>query len=131
MATRRRLLLGGSLLAPVTALAIGISLLWPHTSICSMNGRKVKTGMMQTEVEAILGGPARSEGKFRAFETAFVDKPSIWETDRTLIRVCFDAEGHVTQCLTWESNEGVLDMLRRVIISSSQEPSAFLILPDD
>ena len=58
MTTRRRLLLP-SLLACLATLAV---VLWPRTAITPENAAKIQAGMTLTEVEALLGGPARDEG---------------------------------------------------------------------
>ena len=49
--------------APSTLVAVGLGiwLLWPHSAISRANFDKLKVGMTLTEVEAILGGPARDE----------------------------------------------------------------------
>jgi SmpA / OmlA family len=59
--TRRRLLL---LALPVALVLLGVSgwALWPRPSaITRENFKKIEPGMTLAEVEAILGGPARSE----------------------------------------------------------------------
>ena len=58
--TRRRLLMFGFLVMLVM-LGVGVWLLLPTTAITRENAAKIQEGMTLAEVEAILGGPARSE----------------------------------------------------------------------
>src|ERR1700722_14790543 len=60
--SRRRLLVFGFLVVLVM-LGVGGVVLWaqPRTAITRENAAKIQVGMALTEVEAILGGPARDE----------------------------------------------------------------------
>lgn len=61
MTTRRRLLLFG-LLAGFTVVGMLVAWLFlPRTAITPKNAAKIQVGMTRSEVESILGGPARDE----------------------------------------------------------------------
>jgi hypothetical protein len=70
MSSRRRLLLCG-LPATAVVVALVLWLLWPRTAITPENAAKIRAGMTLAEVEAILGGPPRTEatGRLAAAET--------------------------------------------------------------
>jgi hypothetical protein len=101
MITRPRLLLLG-ILASLLSLCFGIWVLWPrNTAITNESFDKIRRGMTQSEVEAILGGPARDETCGRAFflETmsgSWSPKPPglQWTSERCAISVSF-REGRV------------------------------------
>jgi hypothetical protein len=61
MPSRRLRLLVLVVVGAVAAVAIGVWLLWPRTALTRENAAKIQVGMTLTEVEAILGGPARDE----------------------------------------------------------------------
>jgi hypothetical protein len=61
MRIRRRRLLVFGLLAGLFAVGVGGWMLWPRTAITREDAAKIQVGMTLEEVEAILGGPPRSD----------------------------------------------------------------------
>jgi hypothetical protein len=132
--TRRRLLLFG---VPVVAVAltIGVWSLLPVSAITRENAARIQAGMTLTEVEAILGGPARDETtgpvvrvdppEFAApdsrgirYRIAFVDsRPHHeWQSDEARISVHFGEDGRVTDSTDFpmrRAEETLVNMLRR------------------
>jgi len=90
--TRRRLLFG--LLAAVVALAV-VVMLWPPSAINRENKSKLRHGMTQAEVEAILGGPARDEvgGKPPRFLVKIPENQKEWIGPECKITVVFNEDG--------------------------------------
>jgi hypothetical protein len=76
MSSRRRLLLFG-LPATAVVVALVLWLLWPRTAITPENAAKIRAGMTLAEVQAILGGPPRSEatGRLAAAEPPSKGEP--------------------------------------------------------
>jgi hypothetical protein len=108
--TARRCLLVFGLLPGVLALGAGVLLLWPRTAITRENAAKIKEGMTLAQVEALLGGPPRSEttgatltvdeqpmGALQhfAFQLNMNRKPMPpkWQSDHVVIAVRFDPDG--------------------------------------
>jgi hypothetical protein len=129
--TRRRVLLFGSV-AVAVALAVAVWLVWPAaTAITADNATRIKEGMTHSEVEAILGGPARDDtaGPVERMEPPEFAPPDArgisWritiadlragiqrrESDHARVWVHFDENGLVTDCqvfLLRRTKEGAL-----------------------
>jgi hypothetical protein len=139
MTTHRRLLLFG-LLAVAVVLATGSWLLWPRTAITRENAAKIQVGMTLAEVEAILGGPARSDmtgpcvvdlddrderDLLALQQRRYIllvlairgeDRYRLWQSDAVELFVQCDHRGRVTTCDTTpmrRAEESPIDMLRR------------------
>jgi hypothetical protein len=140
--TRRLLLFG--LPAGLMVTLVAAWLLWPRTAITRENAARIQPGMTLAEVEAILGGAARSdttgpvnldpaatsdaleqawflEKVVRVWEDALDrqdDTPRSlwWKSNNVAIRVRFDPQGRVSECLAFPMrrvDEAPLAMLRR------------------
>jgi len=97
--TRRFLLFG--LLAGALALGACVWLVWPAPSPISwVNNQKIHEGMSLSEVEAVLGGPARRDTT-RPFSVCFTghrgtaDPTKEWVSDEIWIMVYLDADNRV------------------------------------
>jgi hypothetical protein len=127
--TRRLLLLA---LPAVLALGLVAWLLWPRTAITTIteqNAEKIREGMTVAEVEAILGGPGRSESpgrflpamsneQFREIAIRFrpAEPHSEWQSNQVRVLVRFDPEGRVQEWTCFpvrRESESPVDMLRR------------------
>jgi hypothetical protein len=130
--TRRRLLLA----LPV-ALAVLLAcawLVWPRTAITRENAEKIQVGMTIAEVEALLGGPARTEntgpvvldieapgaseamGQPDGSERADCVRLRRWASDTVTIDLCLCREGRVVAVRVTpmlRESESPLDLLRR------------------
>jgi hypothetical protein len=107
--TRRCLLLFGML---VGLLALGAGgLLCQRSAINRSNAERIKDGMTRTEVEALLGGPARVEGG--SYPLCMCGPPPTeWATPSLLVCIWFDANDRVCLCRL-HHDESPLDMFRR------------------
>jgi hypothetical protein len=128
--TRRRVLLFG-LPTAVAAVAVAVWLLWPRTAITRENAAMIVRGMTLAEVEAVLGGRARTEttGPVELdwnLDTGMVvlnelnlesNRPACtWQSDRVSIYVQFSQDGRVTDCQVFpmrRAPESAHDKLRR------------------
>ena len=127
--TRRLLLLA---LPAVLALGLVAWLLWPRTAITTIteqNAEKIREGMTVAEVEAILGGPGRSEStgrfipamsneQFREIAIRFrpAEPHSEWQSNQVRVLVRFDPAGRVQEWTCFpvrRESESSVDMLRR------------------
>jgi hypothetical protein len=133
--TRRRLLLW-VLPAALVLLSVGAWLLRPRPSpITEENAAKIQKGMMLTEVEALLGGPARNEsampdnlindafvnadpdeiqaGRLHPGARPFEDKR--WASPGFVVLVDFDDSGRVVRHshTSFHADTPFLDKLRR------------------
>jgi hypothetical protein len=120
--SRRRRLLFLSFTAVVIGVAVGVWLLWPHTAITRDNFAQLRVGMSRSEVEAVLGGPARDESSgpivvdwsagwsgpecdrmtdgervnlhFESFrDLRYNDRPEEWASDTLVIQLTFRRTG--------------------------------------
>src|SRR5205085_646486 len=110
---------------PATTLAVpvGFWLFWPRTAITVENGARIQKGMTRTEVEAILGGPARWEASSQTVltKTTAHGRPReprdyLWASDCALVFAVFDDDGLVGW--TWTrsarpAEESLHEKLRR------------------
>lgn len=139
--TRRRLLLFG-LPAGATVLALGVAAwaLWPRTAITRESAAEIQVGQTLLEVEAILGGLARSDMtgpcvvdlddldnrdllalQQRRYINVLVairggDRCRLWQSDVVEIAVQFDDQWRVTSCDVIpmrRAEESPIDALRR------------------
>jgi hypothetical protein len=136
---RRRVLL--LFVTAVIGLVIGIWMLWPRTAITLENAEKLREGMTQQEVEAILGGLPRDETtgpvtvepadatallQFTVAEPMHgidlldeqADPPSLqtWRSNQALVCVALDPSERVLRFVAiplHRVNESPLDILRR------------------
>jgi hypothetical protein len=84
------------LFVAITLQGLGV-VIWScctFTVITAANADKVKVGMTLAEVEAVLGGPARSEGVCDKI-MIMGPQPFRWETNELLICVWLDDEERV------------------------------------
>jgi hypothetical protein len=139
MPARRRLLLV-AVVSTAVVLVVGLTawLFLPRTAITRENAARIQVGMAVAEVVAILGGPARDESSgplasaaepqsddqtdqqlallFRNPLTGRLVPSLLWESDRDIVRIDLDAEGHVGGCdclAVRRLHESIPDRLRR------------------
>jgi hypothetical protein len=124
--TRRRLFLFFSLLILLLGLAAGLSLYWlgPGPSVITQEAANIiRPGMTVSDVESILGGPARDETT--ALQELHRELPLLkpgaesraWLSDLAWVRVEFDqVVGTVsTAAAQQKTRETALDTLRRFL----------------
>jgi hypothetical protein len=119
--TRRRFLLFS--LAAVAGLVVAGWLIWPRTEITRENAAKIKEGMTLAEVEAIFGGPARSESDLpdNFINDAFVMggvhpfTEKRWASPGRVVIVHFDDSCRVMRYNTadFDVDRSLLDIVRR------------------
>jgi len=122
---RRRLFVALGLLAGLMLTGVVAWLLWPRTAISRENAVTIREGMTLTEVEAILGGPARDETTGpvevgflaqKRYATATPLQRHQWKSDEILVTVECDPEGRVWSCVTTlvrRVDESPIAMFRR------------------
>jgi len=125
MTTRRLLLFG--LLAGLIVLGGGVWLLWPRTPRTALtweNAGRVRPGMALDEVEAALGGPARTDltatvsyclTDVEGFDPAA--RPTLeWLSDEVLVMVYLDANQRVQRCdalAVRREDQSIVEIVRR------------------
>src|SRR5262245_32307562 len=127
---RRSLILAAA--CSLVLLGVGWLALPPGSAICRANYDRLAPGMTLSEVEQILGGPARDESTGRlllAPSTRSIKTLSLrgrphaaadetwryWSTDTAILAICFDKDGYVAQSaftVVYRESGGPMAMLR-------------------
>jgi hypothetical protein len=87
---------------------VGVWLLWPRSSVINAeNAAKIHAGMTRTEVEALLGGPARDDrsgpgisGGIGGAEEIDDDETEFWK----LVSISFEPEGNHPNVHFWKAD---------------------------
>ena len=104
---------------PTTLLVVSaiVLLLWPQSAITRDNAAQIRPGMTVSEVEEILGGPARDEApEWAPMRQMFQSvRPDLeWSSDQVSVRVYLEADGRVKESRAIPAPPGSRDIVARL-----------------